>query len=85
MIDEWKNTGSRVVTLAAQNLLVDPSCDIRSLALCNDDVVRGDGGPGVDVIPVVIGGIVATLVLVCITVVALAVVIAIVRKRSSTM
>ena len=84
MIEEWKNAGSQVVNLASQNLLVDPSCDIRSPTLCNDDIIE-EGGPGVDVIPVVIGGIVAILVLVCVTVIALAVVIAIVRKNNSTM
>ena len=84
MIEEWKNAGSQVVNLASQNLLVDPSCDIRSPTLCNDDIIE-DGGPGVDVIPVVIGGIVAILVLVCVIVIALAVVIAIVRKNNSTM
>ena len=84
MIDKWKNVGSQVVNLASQNLLIDPSCDIRSPILCNDDIVE-DGGPSVNVIPAMIGGIVAVLVLICITVTALAVVIAIVRKNSSTM
>ena len=81
MIDEWKNSGSRVVNLASQNLLVDASCDIRSSSLCNDDVIED----GVDLIPAVTGGIVAILVLICITVIALAVVIAIIKKNSSTM
>lgn len=81
MIDEWKNTGSRVVNLVSQNLLIDASCDIRSPSLCNDDVIED----GVDVVPAVIGGIVAILVVVCITVIALAVVIAIIKKNSSTM
>ena len=81
MIDEWKNTGSRVVNLVSQNLLIDASCDIQSPSLCNDDVIED----GVDVVPAVIGGIVAILVVVCITVIALAVVIAIIKKNSSTM
>ena len=81
MIDEWKNTHSRVVNLVSQNLLIDASCDIRSPSLCNDDVIED----GVDVVPAVIGGIVAIFVVVCITVIALAVVIAIIKKNSSTM
>ena len=81
MIDEWKNSGSQVVNLASQNLLIDQACDIRSSSLCNDDVVED----GIDVIPVVIGGIVAILILICITVIALAVAIAIIKKNNSTM
>lgn len=81
MIDVWKNSGSRVVNLASQNLLVDASCDIRSPTLCNDDVIED----GVDIIPAVIGGIVAILVLICITVIGLAVVIAVVKRNSSAM
>ena len=82
MIDDWKNTDSQVVNLASQNLLVDPNCDISSPSLCNDDVID-DGGPGEDTIPAVIGGIVATIVLVCIAVIIVAVIALIVKKHSS--
>jgi hypothetical protein len=81
VIDEWKNSGSQVVNLVSQNLLIDASCDIRSPSLCNDDVIEG----GVDIVPAVIGGVVAIIVIICVTVVALATVITIIKRKSSTM
>ena len=82
VIDEWKNSESQVVNLVSQNLLIDPSCDIRSSSLCNDDVI--EDGMDINIIPAVIGGIVAIFFLVCVTVIALAI-ITIIKKKSSTM
>ncbi len=81
VIDEWINSGGQVVNLVSQNLLVDTDCDIRSPSLCNDDVIEG----GMDVVPAVIGGVVAIIVIICVTVVALATVITIIKRKSSTM
>ena len=80
VIDEWKNSGSQMVNLVSQNLLIDASCDIRSPSLCNDDVI--EDGMDVNIIPAVIGGVVAIFFLVCITVIALAI-ITIIKKKSS--